>query len=69
MTLLNINQLHSTAYHHESIGALENSHKALGAFLRIQTQSHEAAWSTWLPYWRFSYNTLVQSATIILLSN
>ena len=44
--LLNINQLHSTAYHHESIGALENSHKALGAFLRIQTQSHDAAWST-----------------------
>ena len=62
-TLLNINQLHSTGYHHESIGALENSHKALGAFLRIQHTSQEVAWSTWLPYWCFSYNTSVHSAT------
>ena len=47
--LLKINKLNSTAYHHESIGALENTHKNLGAFLRIQTENHPEAWSSWSP--------------------
>lgn len=33
--LLKINHLCSTAYHHDTVGALENSHKNLRAFLRI----------------------------------
>lgn len=61
--LLNINQLQSTAYHHQSIGALENSHKHMGNYLRIQTENHSDAWSTWLPFWCFSYNTSVHSQT------
>lgn len=61
--LLHINQLQSTAYHHQSIGALENSHKHLGNYLRIQTDNHPDAWSTWLPYWCFSYNTSVHTET------
>lgn len=43
--ILKINQLQSTAYHHESIGALENSHKVLGAYLRTQTSDNNTAWS------------------------
>lgn len=61
--LLQINNINSTAYHHESIGALENSHKHLGAYLRIQTENHPEAWSSWLPFWCFSYNTSVHSST------
>lgn len=61
--LLNIKQIQSTAYHHESIGALENTHKNLGAFLRIQTDNHPEGWSRWLPFWNFSYNTSVHSQT------
>lgn len=61
--LLNITQLNSTAYHHQSIGSLENTHKHLGAFLRIQTDSHPETWSSWLPYWCFSYNTSVHTET------
>lgn len=61
--LLHVNKLQSTAYHHESIGALENTHKQLGAFLRIQCNNYPDTWSTWLPYWCFSYNTSVHSAT------
>lgn len=34
--LLNIEKLHSTVCHHESIGSLENTHKSLDAYLRIQ---------------------------------
>lgn len=61
--LLEIKQLHSTAYHHESIGALENAHKHLGNYLRIQTDNNPDSWSSWLPFWCFSYNTSVHSST------
>lgn len=61
--LLKINETHSTAYHHQSIGSLENSHKALGAYLRIQSENNAATWSTWIPYWCFSYNNSVHTET------
>lgn len=61
--LLKINQLTSTAYHHESIGALENSHKTMGAYLRINCQNKTSNWSSWLPYWCFAYNNTVHSET------
>lgn len=61
--LLNINKLQSTAYHHETIGALENTHKNLGAFLRIQCESNKQDWSSWLPYWCFAFNTTVHTET------
>lgn len=61
--LLNIKKLNSTAYHHQSIGALENTHKSLGAFLRIQTEEKPELWSTWLPFWCFAYNTTVHTST------
>ena len=61
--LLHIKQLHSTSYHHQSIGALENSHKVLGAYLRTMTENKTRSWSTWLSYWCFSYNTTVHTET------
>lgn len=61
--LLRIDHLTSTAYHHESLGALENTHKHLGAYLRINCGSHPTSWSEWLPYWCFSYNNTVHSET------
>lgn len=61
--LLQIKQLHSTAYHHQSIGALEVSHKHLNSFLRIHTDKHPETWSKWLPFWCFAYNTSVNSET------
>lgn len=62
-SLLNIKKLNSTAYHHETVGALENTHKTLGAFLRIQCNNNKHNWSTWIPYWCFSFNTTVHSET------
>lgn len=61
--LLHIKKLNSTAYHHQSIGALENSHKNLGAYLRIQTEEKPELWSAWLPFWCFAYNTTVHTST------
>lgn len=59
--LLKIKQLNSTAYHHQSLGALEVSHKNLNSFLRIQTDNHPETWSSWLPFWSFAFNTTVHS--------
>lgn len=61
--LLKINQISSTAYHHESIGALENSHKTMGAYLRTYCQNKTDNWSSWLPYWCFAYNNAVHCET------
>ncbi|KAG7301395.1 hypothetical protein JYU34_014336 [Plutella xylostella] len=61
--LLNITQLTSTAYHHESIGALENTHKTLNSYLRIQTDNEPRSWSSWIPFWAFSYNNTVHTST------
>lgn len=61
--LLKISKLTSTAYHHETLGSLENSHKSLGSFLRIQSKEHPNEWSEWIPFWNFAYNNTVHSET------
>lgn len=61
--LLKIKQLNSTAYHHETLGALENSHKNLGAYLRIYAFGQKQNWSSWVQYWCFAYNNNVHSET------
>ena len=61
--ILKIKQLHSTAYHHETIGSLENSHKNLNAYLRIQIARNSGFWSSWLPFWSFSFNNTVHTET------
>lgn len=60
--LLGIEKLTSTAYHHESIGALENAHKTLGNFLRVSINDKPFTWSEWIPFWTFMYNTTVHSS-------
>ena len=60
---LKIEQMFSTAYHHESIGALENSHKVLGAYLRTYCTDRHTDWDEWIPFYTFSYNTAVHSET------
>lgn len=61
--ILHIERLNSTAYHHETIGSLENSHRSLGTYLRIQCDRNFIDWSDWLPFWSFSYNTTVHTQT------
>ena len=60
---LNIQKLNSTAYHHETIWALENSHKMLGNFLRIYCNGDPLAWKDWVQFYDFAYNNTVHSAT------
>lgn len=61
--LLRIKNLSSTAYHHETLGSLENTHKSLGNYLRIQTAKTQNSWSSWINFWCFSYNNTVHTET------
>lgn len=61
--ILKINKLSSTAYRHQTLGSLENTHKHLSAFLRMQIHNQQQQWSSWLPFWCFSYNTTIHSET------
>lgn len=61
--ILEIEKLNSTAYHHQSIGALENAHKNLGTFLRIRCDGQKDTWSHWLPFWCYSFNNTVHTET------
>lgn len=61
--LLGIDKILATAYHPESIGALENSHKHLNNFLKIKSLETKRDWSQWVPFWVFSHNNAVHSAT------
>lgn len=60
---MKITKLNSTAYHHETIGGLENSHKSLGIFLRIYSGNSPLNWDNWLKYYQFAYNTTVHTTT------
>lgn len=54
---LKITQKFSTAYHPETIGALERSHRCLNEYLRQFINEHFDDWDSWLPYYSFCYNT------------
>jgi len=60
---LNIRKLNSAAYHHETLGALENSHKNLGAYLRMKVSKENTNWTDWVPYWCFAYKNTVNTST------
>ena len=55
--LLKINHKTSTAYHPQTIGALERSHRCLNKFLRQFINDQHDDWDSWLPFFAFSYNT------------
>lgn len=55
--LLKIKHHHSTAYHHESLGTVERSHKTLNEYLRTYTNNNPRDWYTFVKYFAFCYNT------------
>lgn len=55
--LLNINRRCSTAYHPQTIGALERNHRCLNEYLRIFTNDAHNNWDDWMSFYAFAYNT------------
>ena len=61
--LLKITKIQTTAYHPESNGALERSHRTLVEYLRHYIDGDQTDWDAWLPYAMFTYNTTPHTAT------
>lgn len=61
--ILKVQQISSTSYHHQTLGSLENTHKNLGAFLRMQSDKFPDSWSSWVHFWSFAFNTTVHTET------
>lgn len=60
---LKIHKIHTTAYHPQSNGALERSHRTLAEYLRSYVQDDQLTWDEWIPYAMFTYNTCVHNST------
>lgn len=61
--LLKIEKLNCTAYHPQSNGALERSHRTLGDYLRSYTEKDPQNWDEFVPFAMFAYNSTPHSST------
>jgi hypothetical protein len=61
--LFKIEKINTTAYHPESNGSLERTHKTLTNYLRCFCNSKTDDWDEWLPFACFTYNTTPHSVT------
>lgn len=55
--LMKSDHLVSTAYHHETLGTVERSHRLLNEYLRAYLNGNLAEWDTYAQYFSFCYNT------------
>src|SRR5580765_8412949 len=55
--ILKIEKIQTTAYHPESNGALERSHRTLAEYLRHYINEDQTDWDEWIPFAMFTYNT------------
>ena len=61
--LLKILKLNTSAYHPESNGALERTHKTIVEYLRCYCNPRGTDWHKWLPFACFVYNTTPHTMT------
>ena len=61
--LLKIKKIQSTAFHPESQGGIERSHRVLAEYLRYYVKEDQTDWDEWIPFATFAYNTSEHSAT------
>jgi hypothetical protein len=48
--LLKIKKIQCSAFHPESNGSLERSHRVVAEYLRHYVQEDQSDWDTWIPY-------------------
>jgi hypothetical protein len=61
--LLKIKKTQCSAFHPESIGSLERSHRVVAEYLRHYVQEDQSDWDTWIPYAIYVYKTTVHTST------
>lgn len=59
--LLNINQINSTPYHHQTLGMVERSHRTFNEYIRSYISPDKSDWDEWLTYFVYCYNTTPSS--------
>lgn len=60
--LLDVEHNTSTAYHHESLGTVERSHKTLNEYLRTYTATNPKEWHRFVKYFAYCFNTTPNTA-------
>jgi len=55
--LLKIEQKHSTAYHHQTLGVVERNHRTFNEYVRSYLSADKSDWDNWLQYFTYCYNT------------
>ncbi|PNF18074.1 hypothetical protein B7P43_G03322 [Cryptotermes secundus] len=61
--LLKIKRIKTTAYHPQSNGALERTHRVLVEYLRCYILEDQTNWDKWIPYATFVFNTTPHTST------
>jgi hypothetical protein len=61
--LLKIKKIQTTAFHPESNGSLERSHRVLAEYLRHYVCEDQTNWDEWIPYAVYVYNITVHTTT------
>ena len=61
--ILKIKKIQTTAFHPQSNGALERSHRTLTEYLRHYIASDQTNWDEWIPFAVFVFNTTPHTCT------
>jgi len=61
-SLLKVKKIQSTAFHPESQGRIERSHRVLAEYLRHYVSGDQTDWDAWVPFATYVYNTTQHSA-------
>ena len=61
--MLRIRKIQTTAFHPESNGGLERSHRVLAEYLRHYVREDQTNWDDWIPYAVYVHNTTVHTST------
>lgn len=55
--LLNVEYKTSTAYHHQTLGTIERSHRTFNEYVRSYISLDRSDWDEWLRYFAYCFNT------------
>jgi hypothetical protein len=62
-SLLKVKKIQSTAFHPESQGSIERSHRVLAEYLRHYVSGDQTEWDAWVSFATYVFNTTQHSAT------
>ena len=62
--LLKVKKILITAFHPESNGSLERSHRVLAEYLSHYVREDQTNWNEWIPYAVYVYKTTVHTTTV-----